>query len=59
VQSLSEGIKGAIAIDGKTLRRSHDQATGKKALHMVSAWAAQHRLVVAQMATEEKPQLRA
>jgi predicted transposase YbfD/YdcC len=54
VQSLSEGIKGVIAIDGKTLRRSHDQATGKKALHMVSAWAAQHRLVVAQMATEEK-----
>ena len=39
---------------GKTLRRSYVQATGKKALHLVSAWAAEHRLVLAQMATEEK-----
>ncbi|EMI46453.1 transposase ISAs1 family protein [Rhodopirellula sp. SWK7] len=28
-----------IAIDGKTLRRSYDTATGKAAIHMVSAWA--------------------
>ncbi len=43
-----------IAIDGKTLRRSHDEAKGKKALHMVSAWAAENRLVLAQVAVEEK-----
>ena len=43
-----------IAIDGKTLRRSHDQAAGKKALHLVSAWAVENRLVLAQLATEEK-----
>ena len=54
VQSLHQRITGVIAIDGKTLRRSHDQAMGKKALHMVSAWAAEHRLVLAQIATEEK-----
>jgi predicted transposase YbfD/YdcC len=48
VQSLHERITGVIAIDGKTLRRSHDQAMGKKALHMVSAWAAEHRLVLAE-----------
>ena len=47
-QSLNERITGVIAIDGKTLRRSHDQAMGKKALHMVSAWAAEHRLVLAE-----------
>ena len=28
-----------VAIDGKTLRRSFDTATGKSAIHMVSAWA--------------------
>ena len=54
VQSLSATIAGVIAIDGKTLRRSHDEAKGKKALHMVSAWAAENRLVLAQVAVEEK-----
>jgi predicted transposase YbfD/YdcC len=54
VQGLSRTVKGVIAIDGKTLRRSHDQEAGKKALHMVSAWAVEHRLVLAQLASEEK-----
>jgi len=51
---MSKTVKGVIAIDGKTLRRSHDQEAGKKALHMVSAWAVENRLVLAQLATEEK-----
>src|SRR5204863_9238567 len=38
----------------KTLRRSHDGANGKKALHLVSAWAVENRLLLAQLATEEK-----
>jgi predicted transposase YbfD/YdcC len=54
VQGISTQIKGVIAIDGKTSRRSHDQAAGKKALHLVSAWAVENRLVLAQIATEEK-----
>ena len=54
VQSLSETISGVIAIDGKTLRRSHDHGAGKQALHLVSAWAAENRLVLAQVATAEK-----
>ena len=54
VQGISQTIQGVIAIDGKTLRRSHDRATGKKALHLVSAWAVENRLVLAQLATEEK-----
>jgi predicted transposase YbfD/YdcC len=54
VSSLTESISGVVAIDGKTLRRSHDRSTGKKALHMVSAWAAENRLVLAQLATEQK-----
>ena len=28
------------AIDGKTVRRSHDKRAGKQAIHLVSAWAA-------------------
>jgi predicted transposase YbfD/YdcC len=54
VQGISKRVKGVIAIDGKTLRRSHDHVAGKKALHMVSAWAVENRLVLAQLATEEK-----
>jgi predicted transposase YbfD/YdcC len=54
VQGISKTVKGVIAIDGKTLRRSHDQAQGKKALHLVSAWAVENRLVLAQLATSEK-----
>jgi predicted transposase YbfD/YdcC len=54
VQSLTESIEGVIAIDGKTLRRSHDKTNGKKALHMVSAWAAENRLVLAQVAVKKK-----
>lgn len=54
VQEISQRVKGVIAIDGKTLRRSHDGATKKKALHVVSAWAVENRLVLAQLATKEK-----
>ncbi len=54
VQSLNEKISGVVAIDGKTLRRSHDRAKGKQALHLVSAWASEARLVLGQVAVEEK-----
>lgn len=54
VKGISRTVKGVIAIDGKTLRRSHDHGAGKKALHLVSAWAVENRLVLAQVATEEK-----
>jgi predicted transposase YbfD/YdcC len=54
VQGISKTVKGVVAIDGKTLRRSHDRTADKKALHLVSAWAVENRLVLAQLATEEK-----
>lgn len=55
VQALSEGTAGKlIAIDGKTVRHSFNRATGKKALHIVSAWIAGNRLSLGQLATEEK-----
>jgi predicted transposase YbfD/YdcC len=43
-----------VAIDGKTLRRSFDKATGRAAIHMVSAWCETNRLVLGQLATAEK-----
>jgi predicted transposase YbfD/YdcC len=55
VQALSAGTSGKlIAIDGKTVRHSFDRATGRKALHVVSAWIAENRLTLGQVATEEK-----
>src|ERR1700709_1631095 len=44
-----------IAIDGKTLRRSHDAAHGLGPLHIVSAWASEHGVALGQVPTEEKP----
>src|SRR4051812_18512539 len=43
-----------VAVDGKTLRRSHDRRAGKEALHLVSAWATASGLVVGQVATNTK-----
>ena len=54
VQGISTTVKGVVAIDGKTLRRSHDRTNGKKALHLVSVWAVENRLILAQLAREEK-----
>jgi len=45
-----------VAIDGKTLRRSHDKGSGKTAIHMVSAWATENGVVMGQVKTEEKSQ---
>ena len=44
----------AIAIDGKTVRRSHDRAEGRAALHLVSAFAANSHLVLGQEAVDDK-----
>lgn len=46
--------KEIIAIDGKTLRGAHNRRKGLKALHLVSAWAVSHRLMLGQVKTEDK-----
>lgn len=43
-----------VAIDGKTLRRSHDKKNGLGPLHMVSAWASDCGIALGQVATDEK-----
>src|SRR6202051_471035 len=51
---FSAQSQGVVAIDGKVLRRSFDRASGKSALHMVSAWGCEQRMVLAQIATDAK-----
>ena len=55
VDSIRALLPGeVVAIDGKTLRRSHDRSAGLAALHLVSAWATSNRLVLGQVATDAK-----
>lgn len=55
VETIREKIKGEIvAVDGKTIRRSKDIAKNKRAVHIVSAWAASNGLVLGESAIEEK-----
>jgi predicted transposase YbfD/YdcC len=54
-QQLHEQTQGQLlALDGKTVRRSFDTATGKAALHLVSVWAHEARLMLAQQAVDDK-----
>ena len=53
VQAVNEVTKGQlVAIDGKTIRRSHDRFIGKAAIHMVSAWASANHLLLGQTKTD-------
>jgi predicted transposase YbfD/YdcC len=54
-QALATLTQGqVIALDGKTLRHSFDTATGQAALHLVSAWASDNRLLLAQEPVDAK-----
>jgi predicted transposase YbfD/YdcC len=54
MQAIREVSGGdVVAIDGKTLRRSGESAEAKLPIHMVSAWAAENSLVLAQVKTGE------
>lgn len=52
VTTLTKGE--VVAIDGKTLRRSFQKAGSSAFVHMVSAWAANNRMVLGQVKTDEK-----
>lgn len=55
IASVAKQTKGeVVAIDGKTLRRSHDKSDDKKAIHMISAWASSNQIILGQLKTEEK-----
>jgi predicted transposase YbfD/YdcC len=55
VRAIKRDIeREVIAIDGKTVRGSFNTREDHKAIHLVSAWATENRLVFAQVKTGEK-----
>jgi predicted transposase YbfD/YdcC len=55
ITALHEITAGqVVAIDGKTLRHSFDAATGKSAIHMVSAWATANNISLGQVVVDAK-----
>ena len=55
VASVCGSLEGqVVAIDGKTMRGSHHRGAGKKAIHMVSAFASEQGITLGQLKTEEK-----
>jgi predicted transposase YbfD/YdcC len=51
---VDAGAPRQIAIDGKSVRRSFDRRSDRSPLHLVSAFAVEHGLVLAQRATDPK-----
>jgi predicted transposase YbfD/YdcC len=54
VERFTTAARGVVAVDGKTLRRSFDQAAGQGPIHMISAWSTRQRLVLGQRKVEDK-----
>lgn len=55
VWAVNDIVQGQIVnIDGKCLRGSNDQRLGKRAIYMVSAWAAENEIVLGQRKVDEK-----
>jgi len=55
VNDLAGSSEGKlIAIDGKTIRRSLDRASGNRAIHLVSAWVHENHAVFGQVAVDGK-----
>jgi predicted transposase YbfD/YdcC len=52
VAELSDGE--VVAIDGKSVRRSHDREAAQDAIVLVSAWATENRLTLGQVQVAEK-----
>lgn len=55
VDRFARSLRGkAVAIDGKTLRGSFDQASGQSALHTITAFATGFKLVLKQLSVDDK-----
>ena len=53
-KEINVSLPSVVAVNGKTLRRSHDKTSGKSAIHMVNAWCSQTKMVLGQLKTAEK-----
>lgn len=54
VKHITGKIEGVVAVDGKTVCRSREVSGGKRAIHVVSAWACENRVVLGQYKVDEK-----
>ena len=54
VRTIQQTVTGVVANDGKTVRRSHDRAKGKDAIHLVSAWASENYLALGHVKVADK-----
>lgn len=55
IEELQLNLQGqTVAIDGKTLRGSHDRSEAQQALHVVNAWANQVHFCLGQVSVESK-----
>ena len=55
IKSINKITSGeVIALDGKSLRHSYDKGADLGAIHMVSAWATENRLVLGQVKVDKK-----
>lgn len=54
VKDFAQDLEEVVAVDGKALRRSFDRASGKSALHLVQAFATGTRLLLGQVAVDDK-----
>jgi predicted transposase YbfD/YdcC len=55
IEGVFVAMRGqVVALDGKTMRGSHDKTIGKNAIHMVSAWASELGIVLGQRKVEAK-----
>ncbi len=55
IQAVNQITKGqVIAIDGKSLRRALERGQNRGAIHMVSAWSTENRLVLGQQKVNAK-----
>ena len=54
-REVAQLVQGeVVAIDGKTLRRSHDRSQGRRAIHLVSAWASANTMTLGQVKVGDK-----
>ncbi|RMH15866.1 MAG: ISAs1 family transposase [Gammaproteobacteria bacterium] len=54
MSALAELHGDIVSLDGKTIRRSLDNADGKGPIHIVNAWASANELVLAQYKVDDK-----
>lgn len=54
VGAIQGRVQGVVAVDGKTVRHSHDRSSDKSAIHVVSAWACEHSVALGQLKVNDK-----